>query len=214
MVVDVMACLLQACGKKYWVLQKSRRKALPSPIAHSLAGLIVYRACGQQAKKLAHPAGVALVAVVAANLPDADFLPGLLSGDVNRFHHALTHSMGFLVASMLGTFLLTRRLRSPAKPWTTLVGFAVASHLLLDFFTVDTRSPYGIPLLWPLSNRVFLAPHPFFLDIQRSANPALFLPSLFSSHNLTAACREILFVGGVLLLIEFVRKVVTGFPRD
>ncbi len=186
---------------------------MPSPIAHSLAGLVVSRAQCKNAKRVTRPTVVALVAVVAANLPDADFLPGLLTGDANRFHHTFTHSFGFLVAVMLATSLLARASRSAPAFWTGLVAFGVASHLLLDFFTVDSRPPFGIPLFWPFSNRAFLAPHPFFLDIQRSGSPSEFFQSLFSTHNFVAAGREFLLVGGVLLLVEFLCRTAAKADR-
>ena len=195
-------------------LQPEEERVLPSPIAHSLAGLVVSRAQCNNAQQVARPTVVALVAVAAANLPDADFLPGLLTGDANRFHHAFTHSFGFLMAVTLATFLLARAFRSAPAFWTGLVGFGVASHLLLDFFTVDTRPPFGIPLLWPFSNRAFLAPHPLFLDIQRSGNPAEFFQSLFSAHNFAAAGREFFLVGGALLLVDFLCRTAAKVDKS
>ena len=175
---------------------------MPSPVAHSLAGLVVYRSRCQKGYGSVSPAVAAVVAVAAANLPDVDFLPGLLAGNANQFHHAFTHSLGFLALVVGATYLVARRFSGATSFWVSLVGYALASHLLLDYLTVDTRPPFGIPLLWPFSDRVFLFPHPFFLDIHRSASPLHFLPSLFSHHNLLAAARELLFVGVPLLLVE------------
>ena len=175
---------------------------MPSPIGHSLAGLVVYRSRCHKGCGSVPPAVAAVVAMAAANLPDVDFLPGLLAGDVNRFHHAFTHSLGFLALVVGATYLIARRFRVATSFWVALVGYTLASHLLLDYLTVDTRPPFGIPLLWPLSNRAFLFPHPFFLDIQRSASPLHFFPSLFSHHNLLAASRELLLLGAPLFLVE------------
>ncbi|MBQ7251263.1 MAG: metal-dependent hydrolase [Kiritimatiellae bacterium] len=91
------------------------------------------------------------VAAFLACLPDWDYLPGLLVGELNRYHQLFTHSLAFCaVASAVAARALRRtRLRPPA------VAAIVFSHLLLDLLTEDARPPVGIPLLWPFSDRPF-----------------------------------------------------------
>jgi len=169
---------------------------VPSPVAHSLAGAAVWSAksTGRRWTGLA-------VALVAANLPDIDFLPGLASGNVNLYHHGPTHTLVALVAVCLAAYGVAVALHERPGPWVWLVGLAYGSHLLLDIFTLDTRAPFGIPLFWPLSNLHVASPVTPFLDVQRAADPDRFWASLISAHNLRAVCRELLILGLPLLVL-------------
>ena len=77
---------------------------MPSPIAHSLTGYIIYRAASPvHARRWQH----VVLHLFAANAPDLDFLPGFLIGDPDLYHHGVSHSIGFAVlfASALSLFL-------------------------------------------------------------------------------------------------------------
>lgn len=91
------------------------------------------------------------VAAVLACLPDLDYLPGLLVGELNRYHQLFTHSLLFCtVAAAVAAWLFRKtRLRPPT------VFAIVFSHLVLDLLTEDARTPIGIPLLWPFSEKPF-----------------------------------------------------------
>lgn len=101
--------------------------------------------------------------LVVANIPDLDFIPGILVGDPTRFHHFESHSLFF---GLVVSFLLSKISRAPF--WALLlVGL---SHPLLDLLTWDSYGFYsdhhGIPLFWPFSNHmvdplccVFAAPY-------------------------------------------------------
>src|ERR1044071_7547790 len=67
-----------------------RTSTMPSPVGHSLAGLIAYQ-IAPEIDGMARGRVVALY-LLAANAPDLDFLPGLIVGDPNRFHHGISHS--------------------------------------------------------------------------------------------------------------------------
>jgi hypothetical protein len=75
----------------------------------------------------------------------------------------------------------------------------VFSHIVLDFFTRDTRPAFGVPLFWPLSGRFFLSPIAVFADLWRNSRTQTFIPSLFSRHNALAAVRETVIIGPVAL---------------
>jgi inner membrane protein len=177
---------------------------MPLPIGHALAGTAFFQA---------RPGLIfkdrwldALGFVFLANLPDADFLPGLLEGFPNRYHHGIFHSLGatFVVSAAVGWIFL----RKNKRPWrdSGLIFLIFYSHLLLDFFTRDFSAPYGLPLFWPLTNKYYIASHPIFINITRSAHSANFFSSLFSRHNLEAALLEILLLGGLVLLAAFTRR--------
>jgi hypothetical protein len=78
--------------------------------------------------------------------------------------------------------------------------------LLLDFFAMDFVAPYGLPLFWPFSSRYFIAADPVFINVTRSQHSHDFLASLFSGHNLNAALREILILGGLALAMALLRR--------
>jgi hypothetical protein len=137
--------------------------------------------------------------VFAANAPDLDFIPGILFGEADRFHHGPAHSLGAAVLFGLGVTVVAWLLRA-RRPlhiglWMTL---AFSSHLLLDMFSLDKRPPNGVPLLWPLTDRYFVVAYPLFLDIQRTANEPNFLKSLIRSHNFHAVFWETVIMGFVL----------------
>lgn len=180
---------------------------MPSPVAHTLAGMTI---CSATAKRKSVAAVFA--AIFLANLPDLDFLPGLLAGNANLYHHAETHSLGAMILVVLLVAGLAKACGDNPARWAIIAALAYGSHLLLDFFTVDTRQPYGIPLLWPFATTYVMSPVSVFLDIRRSADPSLFWRSLFSTHNVVAALREFLLLGVpfVVVVARDLRR--RGFP--
>ena len=68
---------------------------MPSPIGHSLVGLIVFHYFKQKNLKWSFLSIVLVILV--SNLPDFDFIPGILLGEPNRFHHGISHSFGFVI---------------------------------------------------------------------------------------------------------------------
>jgi inner membrane protein len=177
---------------------------MPSPIGHALTGIAVNQA--RPGVFFANKWHEAVFFVFLANLPDFDFLPGLLTGYPNLYHHGIFHSLGAaLLVSVAGGWLFAMRKRS-FRNVTTVVFVMYAVHLLLDFFAGDTKPPYGMPLLWPFSNRFFLAARPIFLNIARSSRSEDFFSSLFNRHNLAAVLLETLILGGMAVAIWLLRR--------
>jgi membrane-bound metal-dependent hydrolase YbcI (DUF457 family) len=119
----------------------------------------------------------AALGLLAANLPDLDFLPGLLAGNPSRWHHAWTHSLAFAglvsVCIWAVAVLLTQD-RGRAARWALTGGLLVVLHHVLDLFTGDPSPPFGIPLLWPVSDGWYLSPWTPLADVRRgSPNPEL-----------------------------------------
>ena len=173
---------------------------MATPLGHALAGM----AAGSllRSHHSGHARWLAFVAL-AAIAPDFDFLPGILMGDVNRFHHGASHSVGaallFGGACALGAWAVAARPLAIGGAGAILY----ASHLLLDFFTVDTRLPYGQPLLWPATMEHFAMSKPFLLGIRHgSADGSViaFLRDAFSGHNFTALAREIVLLVPVVFV--------------
>ena len=175
---------------------------MPSPIGHMIAGSIVYTMMrpsgidGQQRQGFIL-AGVLLSAVVA----DFDFLPGMLLGTANRFHHGPSHSLGAVLLYGLLIWLLLRCCRIAfASRLALLCASAYASHLVLDLLAVDTSPPFGIPLFWPVTSTYYISPVPLFTDIQRGEGEALtFIRSALNVHNLLAVTWEMVLLAPLAL---------------
>jgi inner membrane protein len=144
---------------------------MPSPVAHSLIGLalgaawLLPRAPRRELGARVWTArGSLAAAVFAANAPDLDYVPGLLSGDLNAFHPGITHTVPFVLGLAAAMALCRRAGRARAFGWLALIG---ASHLAADMITEDLRAPYGIPALWPFSSERFIAPFHVFLHLRK-----------------------------------------------
>jgi inner membrane protein len=180
---------------------------MPSPIGHSIMGYIIYRATVKpMAEQRWRDLGLYLL---VANAPDLDFLPGLLVGDPNRYHHGSSHSLGFavLVALVCTLWVMLRNRETKWRSFT--ICFALwSSHIGLDYCSIDTRLPYGVPLFWPLSDAYYIAPFAFFPDIRRALASSEFLTSLVSLHNLWAISVELLVLGPIAVLVLVAQKLV------
>ncbi len=148
----------------------------------------------------------AAIVIILANVADMDFLFGFIGGAPNKYHHQFTHSifMAALVAIALAFFWSKQK--APRFP-TLFALFFVAyfSHVLVDFFTVDTSLPYGEQLLWPFTNKYYISPVAFFMNVQKANTSAEFIPSLFSKHNLLMVFSEIGIFGTLLIVIKLKR---------
>jgi|RhiMetdeSRZDD1v2_1073273.scaffolds.fasta_scaffold1062024_2 inner membrane protein len=145
--------------------------------------------------------------LLVANAADLDFLPGLFVGDPNRYHHGISHSLGFAVLVALACTLLVMLRDREAKWQLFAIYFALwGSHIGLDYCGIDTSLPYGVPAFWPLSDTYYMAPFAFFPDIRRAVTSSEFLTSLVSLHNLWAICVELFVMAPILILIWIVRK--------
>src|SRR5262245_10247384 len=125
-------------------------------LAHATAGYLAYEALRPAGP---HRPWLLAGAVLLANAPDLDFLPGLAVGDPNAFHRGMTHTIGAaaLVATAVWVVARWRRARRP-QWWAAFAAAAYGSHLLVDWMTVDVIPPRGIQLLWPFSDRWLHAP--------------------------------------------------------
>jgi inner membrane protein len=182
-------------------------------------GYILYRITAQ-------PAGtqrwrVLAFYLFAANAPDLDFIPGLLIGDPNRYHHGISHSLGFAVLFALACSLAWD-IRTYEPIWRKFAIFCslYSSHLGLDFLSIDTRAPYGEPLFWPLTDAYYIASFAFLPDIKRAPSSLEFFPSLLSLHNLFALGVELVLVFPLLMLLRRLRQPDvqailkrTGYPK-
>ncbi|NNK64653.1 MAG: metal-dependent hydrolase, partial [Gemmatimonadetes bacterium] len=122
---------------------------MPTSVAHIIGG---YAALEAGTNRSGRPGIFFLVLiVVVANLPDLDFLPGVLIGDPGLYHRGPSHSI-FAAAAVAGVagWALGPRLGGARRValWTFI---AYGSHLVLDMLIPDpSGGSAGIPALWPL----------------------------------------------------------------
>jgi inner membrane protein len=187
---------------------------VPSPVAHSLAGLALvrlspYLGLGRDRSSLPQPGARASARreylwylgalIFASNAPDLDFIPGILVGDPGRFHHGPIHSLGVAVLFGSVTALLAHRagVRSAFR-FGLLMGLAFSIHLVLDMLSTDNSVRHGVSLFWPFLDQSLSLPYPIFIDIKRDTQATSFIQSLLMWHNVYAVLRELLVVGVVL----------------
>jgi len=110
------------------------------------------------------------LAILAANAPDFDFLPGLLLGNEGLFHRGAGHSLGgaFIFSGVIfaAALALTRSWRK-ALPATLLASALFMSHLLLDLAGRDPSPPRGIQFFWPFSDSYTFWDRHLFPNLER-----------------------------------------------
>jgi len=186
---------------------------MPSPIGHALAGVAIAWTMTPRAEtseSLHHTASTATVGngrddgpwqpltwlcAALAALPDADLLTPWP-------HRTVTHSIGAVVMIFIIATLVTRwvTVRQGARIVLACT-VAYASHLLLDWLAIDDHWPYGLQILWPLSDRWFISRWDIFLQ---TARPHVFSAAAMAV-NLRAATREVLILGPILGLVWIAR---------
>jgi inner membrane protein len=122
---------------------------MPSPIGHLLGGAAVYLAGTAPHTRSMLVFAIVLLASIA---PDFDFVPGIVIGDMRRFHHGISHSLAFAVLFGGVVFVVARAVdRRIAVRASMLAALAYAAHAVLDFISVN-EGTRGVPLLWPFSD--------------------------------------------------------------
>jgi membrane-bound metal-dependent hydrolase YbcI (DUF457 family) len=171
---------------------------MPSPVGHALGGIA---AGGAVAHDRLGWRQAALFGVLGL-LPDLDLLVGL--------HSTYTHSIG--AATLIGVLAALVPDRTRAR-WSGAgrASFALAcaaaygSHVLLDWLGSDSTPPIGIMALWPFSSAFYQSDLNVFGAISRR-----YWLVTFWIMNLTAALREIVLLGPLVLLIAWLRRLTSS----
>lgn len=168
---------------------------MPSPAAHSFIGLAIGMASflprvsswRELARKSWNIRVALFISVLLANAPDIDYLFGVPRGNLNFYHHTVTHTAAWIFAAALAVTAIGW----PSRSWRSFLFVLAlfASHLVADFFTADMSKPYGMMLLWPFCARYWLSPVPVFASVSKNS-----LSSLLSQHNLRVMLEEVLIV--------------------
>lgn len=187
-------------------------------LTHAAAGYLVYEAARPAGR---HRLGLLAAAVVLANAPDLDFVPGLVAGAPDAFHRGPTHSVAAMLLVSVAAGLVGwwwRADRREAVRWAGFAAAAYGGHLLVDFVTVDAVPPYGAPFLWPATTRFLHAGSAWFGEIVIDPTSRLgFLRSLVTPVALATWMQEILrllvVVGGVALVRALGRSRLPQFAE-
>jgi membrane-bound metal-dependent hydrolase YbcI (DUF457 family) len=181
---------------------------MPSPVGHILAGTAVYLVGrGRESRSRV----MLVITLLGTIVPDFDFLPGILIGDLPAFHHGPSHSLAFAVLFGVIVFLfIRRRHKDIAVRIGLLAAAAYASHVLLDLVSVN-EGARGVPILWPLSDHQFgfnlhLLGHFRYSDTYRG------IWTVIRWDNLSALSRELVVIGSLPLLL-FWRERRSTQPR-
>ncbi len=190
---------------------------MPLPVAHSLAGVAVFKGLDADGTLFAWKR--LLLAIFIANAADLDMIPGIIVGEPNLYHHVgFSHSAVFAVVAALlvgiaaaaaGRRWPTISARSSAVAGTALmVGALMLSHVLLDALNNDLRPPAGVPMFWPVS-REYVEIYPWFVEVAKlggEGSPLDFVFSLLNAHNLRAMMWEVVTLVPLIALVAWWRK--------
>ena len=184
---------------------------MATPIGHSILGLAF--ALLPSTRRSLHHLKLRywlLLVVIAANFADLDFLPGLIVGDINLYHHGISHSFfAALLFALCSTLLLRNRLNNMSWQIATLSFIAYSSHLFADMLGQDTRAPYGIPLFWPISHEYFISPVILFPGVKHGVpgdSISAFLQQFFSMSTLQGLSTEIFLTTPLLVAVYFLSR--------
>jgi inner membrane protein len=188
---------------------------MATPLGHALAGYAVYNFT--KAAQERDDLSLKLLCVFTATAPDLDFLPGLLLGKPALYHQDITHSLGAAFLTGLGAAGVWG-LRSRSFPAVFRCCFiAYLSHLILDLLGPDKRPPYGIPLLWPISEEHFISPVPILLGVRHAATATAstqeWVLGFLHLHNLAAIAWEMVVVLPFYAFGTIASKRPTGSTR-
>jgi membrane-bound metal-dependent hydrolase YbcI (DUF457 family) len=187
-------------------------------LTHAGAGYLVYEAMRPSGP---HRVGLLVGAIVLANAPDLDFLPGLAMGAPTAFHRGPTHSLMGVAVVALAAWWWARRAGPPQwrASWTaTFAAVAFGSHLLIDYFTVDAVAPHGARFLWPLSDAHLHAPVPVFGEIvvdrtgSRAFVASLWAPGTGAAWGREVASALVFLAAGGLAGLRHGRRAAVALP--
>ncbi len=148
---------------------------MPTTIGHALGGVAAAEVSADGRRP--RPWVFVILAVVVANLPDLDFVPGALLGHAERFHRGASHSVfaAMATAAVLGP-IGARFLGVSVRRSMGFFFLVYASHLVLDVLMRDPTGGPGIAALWPLTDARYSLNLPWqhALDPIRTLDPGFF----------------------------------------
>jgi membrane-bound metal-dependent hydrolase YbcI (DUF457 family) len=119
-----------------------------------------------------------------------------------------THSFAAAITFTVFVWLVFRaRGRIFSLKLVILVLSLYLSHVLLDYVTLDTGAPYGIPLFWPFSDATYQSPWLLLPNVQHTRAP------IFSLHNGLLMIQEVIVFLPLLGLIRALKRSQPTWPE-
>lgn len=172
---------------------------MPSPIGHTLFGALLYET--DRKEKTIHWKKFGLF-VLLANLPDMHYVPAVILGKVNRFHHSGFHSITMWLATTLGLYAVLRAMkRERALYWAGWCLALYGTHLLLDYFCMNNYPSNGLQLFCPFSDQNFTAPFHFFADLRKGS-----FTEVFGADNMEKVLKETAVISVPLFALSVFRR--------
>lgn len=179
---------------------------MPSPIAHSAIGYVMYRIYGKHVPRVnltlfAVLPRLLIITVWFSLLPDVDSIAGVILGDFGRYHNSATHSIiiGFLVSlSIAAVMRLT--FRENFWIWFSLSILCYQTHILMDMFTFGR----GVMVLWPLTSIRYKPPIYLFYGFHWS-------DGLISFRHVWTITTELLFVFILYASLQVFKRINNKF---
>ena len=177
---------------------------MATPVGHYLLGLSITQMLASNSTERRQ----ALCLATIACIPDLDLIPGLVVGDLARFHHGASHSFAAAAIFSVAVLLLLKWRKGKLVVNFFLISFVLySSHIGLDFLTLDPGEPSGMPLFWPWSLETHQSSWPLLPHVQHSRAP------IFSTHNFFLFIREILLFLPLVGLIQSLKIGHWPWPR-
>lgn len=176
---------------------------MPSPVGHLLVGASTYAVGGAPG---ARARGVFALVLAASLVPDLDFVPGMLTGDLRAFHHGVSHSL--IAAVVFGALVYAMaRWATPdvAARAAVLATTAYALHVMLDLVSVTEGR--GVPLFWPvvrgeLGMNVGLFGHFRYGDVHEGVR------MVARRENVSPVLREAVVLGSLFVVLSWRRRLL------
>ena len=177
---------------------------MATPLGHYLVGLSITQGLARDSAERKQGLWLAVIACA----PDLDVIPGFFVGRLGQFHHGISHS--FAAAAIFSIFawlFFSRRARVISLSLSILLFLLYASHVVLDFVTLDTGAPYGVPLFWPWSHDSYQSSWLLLPNVQHTRAP------LFGAHNLLLLVQESLVFLPLVGFVHALKDFHSPWPR-
>lgn len=183
---------------------------MPSPIGHSIISLGVYYLFKYRIVRILLYWKTIVFIFIMGNLPDLDFIPGILTGDPSRYHETYTHTLGFAVIVSFFAWLCLLILRSKNLYKLAFLSFVlIYTHVIFDSFNMDSRPPIGVMMVWPFTDKYFYLRTPFMYPFDRdNLGNFLSMNSLFALFTELAVGIPLLALGIVSTRTRKLRKII------
>ena len=189
---------------------------MPSPIGHALAGLTAAWAVdlvpGDRAWRTAPESaswfrragnGLTLACVTLGAAADLDLLFAA--------HRTVTHSVGAVILVGAVAAELAASARRPVARIALMCAAAYATHLFIDWLSIDLSKPQGIQALWPFSREWFISG----IDLFRQTERRDLWTSDTMAKNLKAILQEVVILGPPAVALWLIRvKALTRLPSE